>query len=121
MATTEKGLYHPYAHARGVTVGSFRILANATPTVQDDPGGIVASVAKPGGLGVYVITLKRRYARVHALANTNSAVGFATNVSGTVPGGLAANTITLQIVNTAGAANDGAGSINTVAFYGYDT
>lgn len=120
MATTEKGQYRPYSHARGVTVGSFRILANTPPTVQDDPGGIIASVARTG-VGVYVITLKRRYARVHALANTNSAVGFATNVSGTVPGGLAANTITLQIVNAAGAANDGAGSINTIAFYGYDS
>ena len=120
MATTEKGLYHPFAHARGVTVGSFRITANTPPTVQDDPGGIIASVARTG-VGVYVITLKRRYARVHALANTNSVAGFATNVSATVPGGTVANTITLQIVNAAGAANDAAGSINTVAFYGYSS
>ena len=48
MATTEKGLYHPFAHARGVTVGSFRITANTPPTVQDDPGGIIASVARTG-------------------------------------------------------------------------
>lgn len=122
MATTEKGLYHPYAHARGVTVGSFRITANATPTVQDDPGGIVASVSKPGAtVGVYVITLKRRYARIHALGNNNSVAGLATSVSQTAGGGVSANTITIQIVNGAGAANDGAASVSTVAFYGYDT
>ena len=120
MATTEKGQYRPYSHARGVTVGSFRITANTPPTVQDDPGGIILSVARTG-VGVYVITLKRRYARVHALGNNNSVAGLVTSVSATVPGGTVANTITLQIVNAAGAANDGAGSINTIAFYGYDT
>jgi len=120
MATTEKGQYRPYSHARGVTVGSFRITANTPPTVQDDPGGIIASVARTG-VGVYVITLKRRYARVHALGNNNSVAGLVTSVSATVPGGTVANTITLQIVNAAGAANDGAGSINTIAFYGYDS
>lgn len=121
MSTTAKGMYHPYGHARGLTVGSFRITANATPTVQDDPGGIVASVAKPGATtGVYVITLKRRYSRIHGLANTNSVAGFASSVSATSAGGTADNTITIQIVNGAGAANDGAGSVSTIAFFGYD-
>jgi len=121
MSTTAKGMYHPYGHARGLTVGSFRITANATPTVQDDPGGIVASVAKtPATTGVYVITLKRRYSRIHGLGNNNSVAGLATSVAVTSAGGTADNTITIQIVNGAGAANDGAGSVSTIAFFGYD-
>ena len=67
MSTTEKGLYHPYAHARGVTVGSFRITANTPPTVQDDPGGIIASVARTG-VGIYVIMLLWGHARLIGIA-----------------------------------------------------
>lgn len=122
MATTAKGLYHPYSHARGVTVGSFQITAAATPTVSDDPGGIVLSVSKPAmTTGVYTVTLKRNYSRIHGLAQNNSVFGYATNVSGVSAGGAAANTITLQILDAAGNPDNAFTTVSTVAFYGYDT
>lgn len=124
MATTAKGLYHPYAHARGLTVGSFQIKAAATPTVTDDPGGIVASVAKTAmTTGVYVVTLKRNYSRIHGIAQNNdpAVAGLASNVASTVAGGSVSNTITIQIEDAAGAASDGTNSVTTVAFFGYDT
>lgn len=122
MTTTAKGLYHPYSHARGVTVGSFQITAAATPTVSDDPGGIVLSVSKPAmTTGVYVVTLKRNYSRIHGLAQNNSITGLASNVSSVVAGGAAANTMTIQILDAGGTPNDGLTSVSTVAFYGYDT
>lgn len=121
MATTEKGMFRPYAHARGLTVGSFRITANATPTVTSDPGGIVLSVAKPAATtGVYVVTLKRRYSAIHCTSETATLLR-ATHVTAVTAGGAAANTVTITFVDLAGAPNDSAASIATVQFFGYDT
>lgn len=125
MTTTAKGLYHPYAHARGVTMGSFKITANATPTVSDDPGGIVASVSKPAmTTGVYVVTLKRNYSRIHGIAQNNSVTGLASNISTVTAGGTPANTpntMTIQILDAAANPDPGYTTVTTVAFFGYDT
>lgn len=123
MATTQKGMYHSYAHARGVTVGSFKIEADSPPVISDDPGGIVASVADTMNVGEYVVTLKRQYSRVHAVAQNDDTApaGLASHVSATVAGGTVSNTITIQILDAAGAADAGTGSVTTVAFYGYDS
>lgn len=123
MATTQKGMYHSYAHARGVTVGSFKIEADSPPVISDDPGGIVASVVDTMNVGEYVVTLKRQYSRVHAVAQNDDTApaGLASHVSATVAGGTVSNTITIQILDAAGAADAGTGSVTTVAFYGYDS
>jgi len=123
MATTQKGMYHSYAHARGVTVGSFKIEADSPPVISDDPGGIVASVVDTMNVGEYVVTLKRQYSRIHAVAQNDDTApaGLASHVSATVAGGTVSNTITIQILDAAGAGNAGTGSLTTVAFYGYDS
>jgi len=121
MATTQKGMYHPYAHHRGATVGSFQVVANAVPFVSNDPGGIVASIAKPAmTTGVYVITLKRRYSRVQAVVTTDALLRDA-KVTNVVAGGTANNTITVTFTDKAGVADDAAGAVATLAFYGYDS
>ena len=120
MATTEKGMYHPYAHARGATVASFRVTANATPTVTSDPGGVVLSVAKPAATtGIYVVTLKRRYSAIHCVSETATLLRV-THVTAVTAGGTSANTVTITFVDTAGAPNDSAGSIATVQLIAYD-
>lgn len=125
MATTQKGLYHPFSHARGQTVGSFQILSDAvTPTVADDPGGIVQSVSR-SGVGTYVVTLKRQYSRIHCVAGTNgvpaAGVWLLASVSAILAGGTLTNTVTLTLADTAlGAAADTA-TVITVAFNGYDS
>jgi hypothetical protein len=121
MATTEKGMYHPYAHARGATVASFRITANATPTVTSDPGGVVSSVAKPPATtGIYVVTLKRRYSALHCVSETGTLLR-ATRITAITAGGSAANTVTITFCDLAGAPNDSAASIATVQLFAYDT
>ena len=119
MATTAKGMYHPYAHHRGATVGSFQIQAGVTPVVLSDPGGIVSSVAKTG-VGIYVVTLKRNYSKIHAVPNTDT-VNRDVKANPIVAGGTVANTVTLIYTDKAGMANDSLGVIATVAFYGYDS
>ena len=117
MATTEKGMYHPYGHHRGVTVGSFSV--NATgPAIAVDPGGIVRSVAS-GGVGILNITLKRRYARIQAIADTDQLLLDA-KVTSVTAGGAAANVIQVTVTNKAGAANAGA-AIVMLSFFGYDS
>ena len=121
MATTEKGMYHPYAHARGATVASFRITANATPTVTSDPGGVVLSVAKPAATtGIYVVTLKRRYSAIHCISETPTLLR-QTHITAITAGGAAANTITITFVDLAGAPNDSAASLATIQLIAYDT
>jgi len=121
MATTAKGMYHPYAHHRGLTVGSFKVTADAVPTVTDDPGGIVLSVEKPAmTTGEYLVTLKRNYSRIHAVCN-NDQLALSCRAETIVAGGTQANTILLTISDAAGMADDGTGSIQTVAFFGYDS
>lgn len=123
MATTAKGMYHGFAHARGVTVGSFKIEADSPPVISDDPGGIVASVADTMNVGEYVVTLKRQYSRIHGLAQNDDTApaGVASHISATQAGGTVTNTMTIQILDAAGAADAGTGSITTVAFFGYDS
>ena len=124
MATTAKGMYHPYAHARGLTVGTFKIAISAgnVPTISDDPGGIVASVSKPAmTTGVYTVVLKRNYSRIHGLAQNSSIGGLFTNVSATVAGGSASNTMTTQTVDHTGNPDNASSTVITVAFFGYDT
>lgn len=120
MATTAKGMYHPYAHHRGLTVGSFKIAQSASPTVSDDPGGIVQAVAKTD-TGEYTVTLKRNYSRIHAVAN-NDALEYASRATSVVAGGTQTNAIVLTSSDTTtGVADDANGSVTTVAFFGYDS
>lgn len=121
MATTAKGMYHPYAHHRGATVGSIQVTANASPTISDDPGGIASSVVKPAmTTGVYVVTLKRNYSRIHVIADTNTLLRDV-KVTAVNAGGTSVNTVTVTFTDKAGAANDAAGVVATLAFYGYDS
>jgi len=120
MATTAKGMYHPYAHHRGLTVGSFKILHAPTPTVSDDPGGIVQSVYN-SATGEFTVTLKRNYSRIHVVAN-NDALEYASRATVIVAGGLLANSIQLTCSDTTtGSADNANGSTTTVAFFGYDS
>lgn len=116
MATTAKGMYHPYAHARGATVGSIQIANGGT--LVSDPGGIVSSVAT-GGAGISVVTLKRNYSRVHCVSETNQLL-LDSKVTAVVAGGTSTNTITVTVTDKAGAANAGVATV-TLAFYGYDS
>lgn len=116
MATTAKGMYHPYAHHRGATVGSFQVANGGT--LVSDPGGIVASVAS-GGAGISVVTLKRNYSRIHCVPGSNQLLLDA-KVTAVNAGGTSANTVTVTVTDKAGMANAGAATV-TVAFYGYDS
>lgn len=120
MATTSKGMYSPYAHARGATVGSFNFTlpagAVANPTSIDDPGGIVQSVAYNGVAGQYLVTLKRRYSRIHGRASGVGTAEPLVNCGPIVAGGTAANT--LVVYRTTG---HNAASVLSVQIIGYDS
>jgi len=123
MSTTAKGLYHPYAHARGATVGSFRFTgaAGANPTAVVDPGGIVLSAVRDAG-GSIVVTLKRRYSKIDAIAQMVDATGKFASVDAITAGGTVDNKIEIStFAQGAAAPSDQAGKVVIVSFYGYDT
>lgn len=125
MATTAKGMYHPYSHHRGETVGAISITCNASPSVASDPGGIVASVAKTAmTTGVYVVTLKRNYSKILTTGCNTSATNALlrdAKVTGINAGGTSANTITITATDKAGAANDSAGTVVSLGLHLYDS
>ena len=120
MATTSRGMYRPYAHARGATVGSFNFTlpagAAANPTSIDDPGGFVQSVVYNGTGGQYLVTLKRRYSRIQGQATGVGTAEPLVNCGPIVAGGAAANT--LLVFRTTG---HNAGSVMSVLLIGYDS
>lgn len=123
MATTAKGMYHPYSHHRGETVGAISITLNASPAVASDPGGIVQSVSKTG-VGVYVVTLKRNYSRILATGCNTSATNALlrdAKVTAIAAGGTSANTITITATQKNGAADDSAGTVVSLGLHLYDS
>lgn len=122
MATTAKGLYHPYSHARGVTVGSFRFTGavGANPTSLVDPGGIVASAVRDAN-GSIVVTLKRRYSKIDAIAQMLDTTGKFANVDAITAGGTVANTIEISTFAQGAAAASDQAKVVIVSFYGYDS
>jgi len=125
MATTAKGMYKPYSHHRGETVGAISITLNASPAVASDPGGIVQSVSKTAmATGVYVVTLKRNYSRILATGCNTSATNALlrdAKVTAISAGGTSANTITITATDKAGAANDSAGTVVSLGLHLYDS
>ena len=122
MSTTEKGQYRPYAHARGVTVASyvFTGVNGASPTVTEDPGKVVSTVERTAE-GIYLITLKRRYAMIHAIAGTSGGADDDAQVTAVVDGGGAANTIEVTGQTGAGTNDDLDGKLITVMILAYDS
>lgn len=125
MATTAKGMYKPYSHHRGETVGAISITLNASPAVASDPGGIVQSVTKTAmATGVYVVTLKRNYSRILATGCNTSAINALVRdakVTGISAGGTAANTITITATTKGGVADDSAGTVVSLGLHLYDS
>ena len=125
MATTAKGMYKPYSHHRGETVGAISIALNASPSVASDPGGIVQSVSKTAmATGVYVVTLKRNYSRILATGCNTSATNALVRdakVTAISAGGTAANTITITATTKAGVADDSAGTVVSLGLHLYDS
>lgn len=125
MATTAKGMYKPYSHHRGETVGAISITLNASPAVASDPGGIVQSVTKTAmATGVYVVTLKRNYSRILATGCNTSATNALlrdAKVTAIAAGGTAANTITITATTKGGVADDSAGTVVSLGLHLYDS
>lgn len=91
----------------------------ATPTIQDQDEAIVSGVTRTSA-GLYVLALRGRYNRVRPVGAPNvedTPVGdkWTANVVGVIDGLTVANTLTVEIINEAGAAAD-PGTLCDVSF-----
>jgi hypothetical protein len=124
MSTTAKGQYHPFAHARGLTVMSvlFQGANGADPiaSLTEDPGRAIGTVTRTAE-GVYKVPLKRRYAMVHAIAGVDGGADDDAQVSACVDGGAVDNYVEVTCQTGAGTNDDVDAKNVTVIIFAYDS